>query len=104
MEATLRVLNELVERGVVERYAIGGAMAAMYYLEPFLTEDLDVFCVTAASTSPLNPFAHVYEALRERGYSFEGEFMMVEGVPVQFLPTTTELDREALDAAVSKPY
>lgn len=43
MEATLRVLNELEQTEVMSRYAIGGAMAATFYVEPLLTFDLDVF-------------------------------------------------------------
>jgi len=104
MEATLRVLNELVDSGIIERYAIGGAIAALYYLEPFLTEDLDVFCLVPESASPLAPFAAVYDALRAQGHDFEGEHIVVEGVPVQLLPTTTALELEALEAAVDRPY
>jgi len=43
MKGTLQVLNELESAGVLNRYAIGGAMAATFYLEPLLTFDLDVF-------------------------------------------------------------
>lgn len=41
MEATVRVLNEMVEEGLLEAYAIGGAMAAVFYVEPVATFDLD---------------------------------------------------------------
>lgn len=41
MEKTIEVLNALVERHIIERYAIGGAMAAMFYAEPVLTCDSD---------------------------------------------------------------
>jgi hypothetical protein len=43
MEATLAVLNRLVEAGLVERYAIGGAVGAIFWIEPFDTIDLDIF-------------------------------------------------------------
>ena len=104
MDATLQVLNDLVKSGHLERYAIGGAVAALYYLEPFLTEDLDIFCLIPDSASPLMPFDGIYQALKEKGYGFDGEFMMVEGVPVQFLPAATELEREALSEAAVMPY
>jgi len=29
--------------GVIEKFAIGGGIAAIYYLEPYSTEDVDVF-------------------------------------------------------------
>jgi hypothetical protein len=44
LQVVLRRINELRERGLVEQYAIGGAWAAIYFSEPILTEDLDVFC------------------------------------------------------------
>ena len=37
------MLNGLLEEGVLKDYAIGGGMAALAYVEPFLTEDIDVF-------------------------------------------------------------
>ncbi len=43
MEKTLQVLNALERDGLFRRYAIGGAMAATFYIEPVLTFDLDVF-------------------------------------------------------------
>ena len=43
MEATLAVLNDLVAQGVIQKYAIGGAVAAIFWVEPFDTIDLDVF-------------------------------------------------------------
>ena len=43
MHQALRVLNELVEEGVIPRYAIGGAIAASFYIEAQATADLDVF-------------------------------------------------------------
>ncbi len=43
MKETLRVINRMVVDGIISQYAIGGAVAAIYYLEPFDTADLDVF-------------------------------------------------------------
>jgi hypothetical protein len=45
MEATLKVLNELEREGVISRYAIGGAVGAIFYMEPFLTYDLEPNCL-----------------------------------------------------------
>ncbi|MCX6868503.1 MAG: hypothetical protein NTV46_20310 [Verrucomicrobia bacterium] len=38
MEKTLEVLNRLEAAGLMGRYAIGGAVAAAYYVEPTVTE------------------------------------------------------------------
>lgn len=92
----MRVLNELEREGVFIRYTIGGAMAATFYTEPLLTFDLDVFIVLPASTRPLVSLTPFYEALRVRGYVEEAECVLIEGLPVQFLPAHNALLEEAL--------
>ncbi len=104
MEATLRVLNELEREGAFVRYAIGGAVGAIFYMEPFLTYDLDVFVVLPATERGLLTLAPVYEALRRRGYPEAGECVDIEGVPVQFLPAYNPLVEEALAEAVETLY
>ncbi len=46
MERTLAVINQMVADGVIENYAVAGAIGAMFYVEPFSTKDLDVFVLT----------------------------------------------------------
>jgi hypothetical protein len=104
MRRTLEVLNDLEKQGVFSRYAIGGAMAATFYTEPVLTFDLDVFVVLLPETGQLMSLAPVYEALRARGYGEEKEAVMIEGVPVQFLPAYNALVEEALDQAREIDY
>jgi hypothetical protein len=104
MESTLKVLNELEREGVFTRYAIGGAVGAIFYMEPFLTYDLDVFIVLPATASELLTLEPVYEALRRRGYAEESECVNIEGVPVQFLPAYNALVGEALSEAVETTY
>lgn len=43
---TFAVINQMVADGVFENYAVAGAIGAMFYVEPFSTEDLDVFVLT----------------------------------------------------------
>jgi hypothetical protein len=64
MEATLEVLNALVEEGVIERYAIGGAVGAIFWVEPFDTIDLGVFVLLPDSAPPLDPLRDVIERFR----------------------------------------
>lgn len=104
MKRTLQVLNELERDGVIERYAIGGAMGATFYVEPLLTFDLDVFVILRQSASGLLSLAPLYEALRARGYVEEGECVLIEGVPVQFLPAYNALLEEALREARQTLY
>ena len=106
MERTLEVLNELENIGVVVRYAIGGAIAATFYMEPVLTHDLDVFVSLSptASQDPLAILSPIYKHLRQKGYETEHEHIVVEGVPVQFLPAYNPLVDEALAQARDAPF
>ena len=104
MKRTLQILNELERGGVIERYAIGGAMGATFYVEPLLTFDLDVFVILPQTTAGLLSLASLYGALRARGYTEEGECVFIEGVPVQFLPAYNALLDEALREARETSY
>ena len=105
MKRTIEVLNELEKEGVFSRYAIGGAMGAIFYTEPFLTFDLDIFVVLPAGVGGLLTLAPIYDALRARGYTEEAnECVIVEGVPVQFLPVYNSLVEEALSRAQDTTY
>lgn len=42
MRSTIAVVANLAEQGVIENYAIADAVAALNYIEPLLTVDLDV--------------------------------------------------------------
>ena len=104
MEKTLQILNALERDGVLGRYAIGGAMGAMFYIEPVLTFDLDVF-VLLPQKGDLILLTPLYEALKRQGYATEeGESVNIEGVPVQFLPAYNQLLEEALAEAQEIVY
>src|SRR2546429_6514426 len=91
--------------GVFTRYAIAGAMAATFYVEPLLTFDLDVFVVLPQAPGGLLTLAPLYDAVRGRGYSEqENECIRIEGVPVQFLPAYNPLVEEALKEAQEIVY
>jgi hypothetical protein len=104
MKRTLQVLNELERDGVVECYAIGGAMAATFYVEPLLTFDLDVFVILPQDAGNLLSLARLYGELRSRGHVEEGECVLIEGVPVQFVPAYNALLEEALREARETLY
>ena len=104
MEATLQVLNELEREGIITRYAIGGAVGAIFYMEPFLTYDLDIFVTLPPTAGGLLTLAPIYETLRRRGYEEEGECLRIEGIPVQFLPAYNALLEEALAEARETRY
>jgi hypothetical protein len=104
MRETLKIINQMVKDGVIEEYAIGGAVAAIYYLEPFDTADLDIFVQVHATGNDLAILAPIYEYLTERRYEAKGEFIYMEGIPVQFLPVFNPLTEEAVEKAQTIKY
>ena len=104
MEKAIAVLNELERAGQFTRYAIGGAMAAAFYAEPVLTYDLDIFVYGLPSSGPLLTLSPLYDALRARGYMEEHEHVIIEGLPVQFLPVCSPLVEEAVREATEITY
>jgi hypothetical protein len=55
MRDTLEMINRMQTDGVIDEYAIGGAVGATFYLEPSATEDVDIFVMlpTAPGSSLL---------------------------------------------------
>jgi hypothetical protein len=131
VKRTLEVLNELEAQGVFSRYAIGGAMAATFYTEPVLTFDLNVFVLLHPAAGGLISLAPIYDTLARRGYTKDKEHdvqgcrrvdrtgravtrpsdreiasqcVLIEGVPVQFLPAYNSLIEEALAQAREIDY
>jgi hypothetical protein len=103
MKKALEILNQLESEGILKRYAIGGAMGAMFYIEPVLTFDLDVF-VLLPEQGPLLSLSTIYEALLKKGFKAVKETIDIDGTPVQFLPVYNELLEEALECAVDVKY
>jgi len=101
LKATLEVINRMQAEGVIGPYAIGGAVGATFYLEPFATLDIGIsVTLKNAPGGSLLSLTPVYDYLKSRGYETENEYVVIEGWPVQFLPPTSSLDEEALQQAV----
>jgi hypothetical protein len=105
MKQTIDVINKMEADGVVARYAIGGAVAAYNYIEPTVTEDLDILVsfdeMPGQPKSGLVTLGPLYSYLQKRGYEdFVREGILVDGWLVQFLPVADALDAEGLAAAI----
>lgn len=99
MDKALLVIEEMTRLGVIRAYAIGGGIAATYYIEPVLTYDLDVFFIPVKEG--MDELTPIYEFARGRGYLEQAEALVIEGFPVQFIPAYNDLVREAVaDAAI----
>ena len=101
IQDVIRTINQMQADGVIERYAIGGAVGATFYLEPVDTLDVDVF--VAFHPEPGSVIVSprpIFDYLTARGYALQGEYVVIGGWPVQFLPPTSRLVEEALEAAI----
>lgn len=89
--------------GVIERYAIGGAVGATFYLEPVATLDVDIFITFRPEAGSLLASPQpIFDYLKAHGGRMEGEYIVIAGWPVQFLPAASPLAEEALAQAVEK--
>jgi hypothetical protein len=98
MKETLAVVEQLHAHGIIGSYAIGGAVGAAFYLEPVATLDLDIFVLFEPAPLILT-LSPIYDACTELGYHPEGDAILIEGWPVQFLPATQPLLVEAVQEA-----
>jgi hypothetical protein len=101
MKETLRIINQMQADGVIAKYAIGGAVGAMLYLEPSATLDVDVFVmIPGISGSSLVDLSPIYKYLTAVECKVKGEHIIIGTWPVQFLPPANALEEEAVAAAI----
>lgn len=104
LRKTIEAVTKLKENRVISNYAIAGAVAALNYIQPTLTEDLDILVSIdgfKSGPSGLLLLEPIEKALAEMGYNQRTDVgYLVEGWPIQFLPVGSPLDEEALEQAV----
>lgn len=98
----IALVNQMEADRVIERYAIGGAVGATFYLEPVATLDVDIFVAFRQEPGQvlISP-QPILDYLMARGGVLEGEYIIIAGWPVQFLPPTSPLVEEALGTAMT---
>jgi len=103
LRQAIEVVTKLAGQGMIKQYAIAGAVAALNYIQPTLTEDLDILISIGnfeKRKSGLILLAPIESALAEMGYMERSDVgIWIEGWPVQFLPVASPLDEEALGQA-----
>jgi hypothetical protein len=99
MKKTIEVINELKKERLFKDYAIGGAIGVLKWVEPFFTRDLDIFIIPIVETKEgvvnLSP---IYEYLKKKGCYWKGQWLIIEGTPVDFIPVDA-LEKEAVENA-----
>jgi hypothetical protein len=103
LRKTIEVVSKLAAEGAITQYAVACAVAALNYIQPTLTEDLDILVSVGDSgrrQSGLLLLTPIETALPKLGYTERQDVgILIEDWPVQFLPAASPLDEEALNQA-----
>ncbi len=99
IKKALRLANEMERKGIIGKYAIGGAIGTIYWTEAYATKDLDLFLRLPVSSGGLllMPFMNY---LAEKGYPFTAQHVKVGTLMVDFIGVYNPLTEDALDNAV----
>jgi len=104
MKKTIEVINTLKEEGLIKDYAIGGAIGVLRWVEPFFTQDLDIFIILIKEIKEgVIDLSPIYEYLKERGCFWKGQWIIIEGIPVDLIPADV-LEKEAVESAQDTEY
>ena len=82
-------MNELKREGLIKDYAIGGAIGALKWVEPFFTRDLDIFIILIKEpeNGEVIMLSPLYEYLKKRGYNkWVEQWIIIDDVPVELIP------------------
>jgi hypothetical protein len=93
----LEAANGLVEAKIIKDYALGGALAAIVYTEPFTTYDADIFFIPVGKGLDVG-IPKIYARLKKLGWKEKDEHILCKGFPVQFL-AARGLTEEAVQRA-----
>ena len=99
MIKAFQIIEQMQADGIISTYALGGAMAANLYIDPFFTQDFDFFVHIVSEVSPLDPLRSIIDYLEPRGYKAEGVEFDIDGTLVQFIPFDSPLTEEATKLA-----
>jgi hypothetical protein len=97
VKEVFQTIEAMKRGGVIEDYAVAGAVGAIFYTEPFLTMDVDFIVpfppVLVDCLKPIRSW------LKDKGYEMNEEgFFEITGRPIQFLPS----DKDPLTEAAFK--
>lgn len=102
--ATLSAIERMKREGVLADYAIGGAMALVFWTEPVPTFDLDIFVRLPGPSTLIVSLDSLYRWADTNGYPADKEHIVIEGLPVQFIPSHSALADEAIEEAATLEY
>lgn len=96
----ISMFNDMEKEKVIDSFVIGGATALTYYSAPIVTEDVDIFFIPI-SKSLFIDISPVYNYIKSHADAKEkGEFIVVDGIPVQLLTPHDDLHKEAYEHCI----
>jgi hypothetical protein len=98
VKTTLEAINQMQTDGVIEKYAIGGAGDL---LPGAGSDDRGGYLCPPLPVDFLPSLAPIYDYLKARGCRVEDEYIVIGDWPVQFLPPSNDLEREAVEESVA---
>ncbi len=96
MRLALETLLQLQNEALLQRFAIGGAIAASFYVEAVVTEDLDVFAFITPQASGFVLLTPLYDRIKTLGGRVHNEHIIIGSWPVQILPAFNPLVEAAV--------
>lgn len=103
MKETLKVLNDMVAKGAIERYAVGGPVGAMFYMQVYCNADLDIL-ILPKMIKNVPHLGLMYDYFQKKVYQNRHGWMIINGVPVDFIPVWDDLSKEAVENSIEKIY
>jgi hypothetical protein len=104
MEKAIQIITQAQSNSLFSSYAIGGGIAALFYIEPVTTFDLDIFIILPEPSGRIISLSPLYSWLEKRGYQPSKEQIIIEGIAVQFIPVYNDLVKDGVLHAVEKKY
>ena len=97
-------INELEQERLIQSYALGGALAALFYAEVSRTYDVDVFVLMDVDEGKIVSLESIYAWCRKKGFDYRDEHLLIYGVPVQILVAGEGLHADAVRNAAILDY
>ncbi len=82
MRDVVELLNKMIEQGVLDTYALFGAVAQMRYTEAVATMDADIL-IAMPNECEFVSLRPIYSFCKSMGYHPEGDAVRVGNWPVQ---------------------
>jgi hypothetical protein len=94
-----RLFDQAVQDGVIDRYALAGGFAIIYYGAPIHTVDADLLVVFPTTRTGLLDPGTLFGYFEKNGADWLDEYLVLNGLKFQLVPANGGLNAEALTTA-----